>query len=375
MTLPIPVPPTGPCLELLILDKITRNPLEGATVSLNFNDVESELVTDASGVVLVRFPQEHVSPLLMISVQKAGYVDRTMSWNPDAPDFQIPANFTLELDTVQCIGGVVQNEEGLPIEGTKVKVRTNSTLEFQGSVLVGNSAPTGRVVTDKDGRWQWDEAPPDLRLFQIGLSHREYISGPISPLPPAEEFLQKRAILIQKRGVPWEGTVTNEAGDPVADAYVYYGHSIEWWWVPSARTDASGRFRFGALPRLNPLGHIFTITSDDYAPELVEFAADAPSSPLRIILGKGHPLRLRVVDPQGNPVLKVRISACAWRNHSSLRFEPWETDGDGIAVWKHAPADPIGYAFTHPGFGFLWHDLQPDQATQTIILPPKPVYT
>lgn len=381
MTLPIPVPPTGPCLELLVLDKVTRNPVEGATVSLEVNEVESELVTDASGVVKVQLPQIYLSTLLMISVEKAGFVPRGISWNPDDPDLRIPASFTLpaiftlELDTVQCIGGVVHNEDGLPIEGTKVRLKTNIAKELQGNAFVGNEPVTGRVITDRNGQWRWDEAPPDLHSLQIGLRHPDYITGPISPLPPVEAFQRHTALLVQKRGVPWEGIVTNVAGEPVTGAFVFYGHCHDALTGRYETTDASGRYRFGALPPLNPSGHIFTITADGYCPELVEFPPDAPSSPMRIILGTGFPLRLRVVDTQGNPVPKVTISASEWRNHSSLGFEPWETDGDGIAVWEHAPADPIGYFFTHPDFGYLSCDLRPDQTTQTIILPPMPINT
>jgi len=351
--------PAAHGLTLRVVDRNDETPLPGATVLVEGPGFKSSHLTDAQGSVLLPLP----SPLpyyFSVRVRQEGRVPRLISWNLAQPDFRLPETFTLETERARPIGGIVRNQEGEPVEGAKVVLIIRPSSGGGIAVQIFDDIWEREAVTDREGKWRFAEAPSTLRHLSVALDHPDYLREQVHPLPSISHFYRQNAPLTLKRGRSYEGTVVDAQGRPLSGVEVVYGEAAaSSTTFPTAITDAQGGFRFPALPVSDGSGHFLTFTAKDHAPELLELAE--ARNPLAIVLPAGHPLRIRLRDGLGEPIVDARLVPENWRGHRSLRLD-WRSDADGEFHWQHAPEEAIRYFVLHPEFQVLTVDLQPQAA-------------
>src|SRR5262249_41035732 len=104
------------------------------------------------------------------------------------------------------------------------------------------------------------------------------------------------------------------------------------------------------------------------AMEMLAFALEADKDDLEVKLQPGRILRVRIVDPDGQPIAKAWLEAKIWRQSDSPEWRG-ETDADGRVTWTDAPADEVRYGVYKPGFIQLTsHPLVANDVEQTLTL-------
>src|SRR5665213_1302911 len=149
--------------------------IAGASVKAEWPDHSTNLTTDSNGVASITLPDVRLT-YLSARVHKEGFVPKIIEWRLDQPSFQLPGEFTLNMEKAQSIGGFVKNEEGQPVENAKVGLIIRGSSMRGVAQDVFNDLCERRVTTDKDGKWHFDEAPADLHSLSVTLEHPDYVS-------------------------------------------------------------------------------------------------------------------------------------------------------------------------------------------------------
>jgi hypothetical protein len=137
-----------------------------------------------------------------------------------------------------------------------------------------------------------------------------------------------------ERGGTVEGTVTNEAGEPVAGAQIHVGAYRRWMRNQAfAATSASdGTFRIESLPFDTDN---LAVQHSDYAPATVELEIRSGAvTPVHVVLDNGGMLR-GIVRLNGSPVAgaTVSVSVSQGGGHSSA-----QTDANGAYIMNGLPS-------------------------------------
>ncbi|SDU27336.1 hypothetical protein SAMN05444156_2992 [Verrucomicrobium sp. GAS474] len=335
-----------------VVDPETGEPIVGAVLSIEASPAaKNQLKTGADGTAVVP-PLASGSQYLSIRVVHSERVPRLVSWSWNRQTARLPETFVLTMERRRTIGGVVRNRRGEPVGHARVVLILRGSSGDREGAQVFNDLWEREAVTDAEGRWTFSEAPSDLIRMSVAVAHPEYVRERIDPLPPAEAFRAREAVLIVRDGSVCEGTVIDAAGVPLNGVEVFFGEAgSDSVTRPSTITDVAGRFRFGALSleggRDRP---ILTFIAPGYAPELIELFIDVPSVPLRVVLSEGTPIRGRIVDAEGKPVAGVHLGPHSWRGHRSLRNWFADSDENGEFVWEHGPDDSVWCLLVHEDF-------------------------
>jgi beta-lactamase regulating signal transducer with metallopeptidase domain/ankyrin repeat protein len=347
------------------------SPLAGASTKAEGPNISADVSTGTDGLATFSLPAA-LPQYLSVHVRKDGFVPKLITWNLAQPSFSLPSNFTLKMEKAQSIGGLVRNDDGQPVKGVNVVLIIRGSSMGGVAQQVFNDIWERRVTTDKDGKWHFDEAPSDLRSLQVKLEHPGYISDERIDSPPSDDELKNQtALLILHKGMPVDGTVTDEKGKPISGVTVTFGEAgSDSTTYPSTQTDAAGDFHFGGLSikGLSMLPPILTFTSDNYAPEMIELTPLAGSQPLKVELNSGKQLRIRFTDKQEQPIKGVTLYPDHWRGHRPFGCIRFQSDNDGLVVWDHAPDDPITFAMLADSYQNQDLVLQPKDGVQTIQL-------
>jgi RNA polymerase sigma factor (sigma-70 family) len=209
---------------LRVLDRATRQPLTGVTVTLSIDfKVARESVTDPSGRVVIPLPARNFDHAT-VAARKDGLPPmRVYLRRPDAPDLEVPRSLALEMGGATSIGGIVRDEAGHPIAGASVKIAELTPPEGAREVFDASAVST---QTDVEGRWRIDVVPADLGLahLQFEFTHPDFLtlfeSSRFQPPPTPEQLRSRRAVTVLTRGVTVSGRVLDPAGRPVAGAAV-----------------------------------------------------------------------------------------------------------------------------------------------------------
>ncbi|NMO15313.1 carboxypeptidase regulatory-like domain-containing protein [Pyxidicoccus fallax] len=196
--------------------------------------------------------------------------------------------------------------EGRPVAGAQVRVEATShvtTSDAQGRFSIEPLAPGDYVV--------WGEHADQHALARVTLDKAR----------ETETTLHLGTLLFA------EGTVRDEAGNPVAGVVVECKYEIAELWLPSATTSADGRFRLGPVPRSDFLR--FMVRSDAHLLH-VELKRLSPSGPpldftlIRAVLVEGL-----VTDDEGQPLEGVDLYTKGVELDTERRVDPQGT--------KHGP--------------------------------------
>jgi hypothetical protein len=357
-----------PRLELTVLNQADSTPMADVAVHADTGKFSADATTGADGIAAIDLPE--MPRHLGVHLNKTGYVPRLLAWDLGAVNQTLPAHYTTKMERGQTIGGLVRNQTSEPVEGANVLVSLRGATPPGAQPREYHDIFELRVPTDAQGRWRYDEACADLQYLRLRLEHPDYISNEHLPTqPPAEEFQNGTAVLTMLKGVPCEGIVTDEQGRPIEKVKVLLGEGgQDSCAVPTRRTDAQGRFRFGAISQKR--GHaapILSFLKQGYAPEMVELPPASALIQRNVRLRKGRSLRVQFRDPAGQPIPGVIMAIEYWRGHRPFHWR-FNADETGLFEWADAPDDAVTFAILHESFQRHNAQLTASDEIQTIVL-------
>ncbi len=340
-------------IEVIVVGKDTGKPLASATVRSTRDLVHPEWKTDRDGRIRINLSHDSFQDTLNLDVWAEGYVQQRHSFAQNNPRFaKIPGEFTVELlPSEQTLGGTVVDEQGHPMAGVKVRI----------SGYLGEKKEKHELAwmvdaqTDQQGRWR-GRSFRNMTFAYLFLSHPDYVADgdsyprkhgqprPSNPPKPDEQPMQAlrdftdRQVMI--RGVAIAGTVSDQAGKPIAGAEVICFEASDpgpYDDAPLSITDAQGQFRF---PHVRPKRMMLRVKARGHAPEMKPVAATDRVEPVVVTLGPPHVLAGRVVDTQNRPIPDAFVHIDTWRGRRFPRVF-LKSRSDGRFRWEDAPADPV----------------------------------
>jgi hypothetical protein len=236
------------------------------------------------------------------------------------------------------IGGVVQNEIGLPIPN--VILTLNWPKDPTG---MRRARQNGKTRTDADGRWTFGGVPQgSLANMRISLAQPGYVTAGM-PVPPPDQLLARTDILVMRRGMDISGQVVDATGHAIAGAAI---STRQRYWVKeglSAQTDVNGHFMLHHVA-VDPAPTL-TTQAPGFAPDARHIPTTLPDAVVQIVLAPGRTVRGTVKDQLGHPLPEVTLSLNAWRDFRSVKlaagtdalgqFTLNDVPLDGFWVWAH----------------------------------------
>ncbi|OHB67601.1 MAG: hypothetical protein A2Y77_13960 [Planctomycetes bacterium RBG_13_62_9] len=324
---------SGRVLDFQVISRQTKEPIAGVSLEIRIGSQTRKEVTNEQG----RCKIEYGPPVDYLSVRasKQGLVPVQVAWRPGESRPAIPDSYTLALEPGTSIGGIVQGEDGKPIEGVSVSLLVPSSGAIERVSIMDH-----REKTDANGRWRCDIVPAKLDDLWIRLEHPDYISDEMygkTPKPPMERLRDMTGVMVMKRGFAVTGRVRDAEGRPIEGASVSQGSDRFGTRYPSIKTDSDGRFRFG---NARPGEMVLTVQAQGHAPDLRQIVVHQGTELVEFRLEAGHTLRGQVVDKAGNPISGAFVAVDTWRGHRSLSWRT-DTDAQGRFQWTEAPSDEV----------------------------------
>jgi uncharacterized GH25 family protein len=326
-------------LEVTVLDKSSGDPVKGAKATVRIvqqagGDIRKTDVTDESGHC--NFPiEDKAIQFLRLEVIKEGFVPNRLSLSAAQTNEIIAAQQVVNLDKGTKIGGLVQDEDGRPIEGAVVSVSLQSTNPNDPTAITGYE-----IKTDANGLWFCDIIPenPDRILIRFTDPNYRTENVRVQAPSPILQILRESSheIRLQKQ-LNITGQVLDRNGGPIEGALVAQGKDRRTLFYPSTKTDSEGRYSF---ENVTPGEMYLTVQAEGYSPDTIRFVVQKQMSPIIFRLEQGNKITGRVIDPNGNPVEGATLSADTWREFRSLTWET-TTDANGRFVWNDAPKDEV----------------------------------
>jgi RNA polymerase sigma factor (sigma-70 family) len=336
-----------------------RLTLVSATVSPS--RVTNIFLTDIQGSSRLSYAAEPLKSWShQIEIFRDGYVPKFLRWSEYQQDNidEIPDEYTVKADPAVTIGGVVMDEQDVPIAGMKVVFSVSGPTASRARERLTMMGNYHTEITDVRGRWSCSHVPSRFGMIDYHLIHPEYQKTLYASDSPdsasydnverlAEaDLLAGRAILRAKHGLVVAGVVADETGQPVAGAKITQGYDFR---SPerTTQTTADGSFRFGN-GRSREL--TLTIQAAGLAPVVTSLVVNASMENLRFTLPPGQLLLGRVLDEAGQPVASATVEPASPSSDSRTLFE-WrtKTGADGRFSWDAAPATQ-NYAIYASGY-------------------------
>lgn len=320
----------------------SKKPVADATVWVNADEVRQSLKTDAEGRCRIGLTKARPG-VLWIELHKEGLFPNSVTWYFDKPSLVVPESYTMEMHPRRALDGIVRDLWGAPVAGAVVSMfvlrAANPALEKKSTRMTFS---VSRTKTDANGKWHSDDAPVDLGSLPVRVEHPDFAVMEITGLPAPQPDRQDRFLeTVLVKGVRIEGTVRNEAGQPIAHAKVTPdpARRSACFDEPLVSTDAEGHY---VIPQAAKREWSIIFQAEGYGPTLRQFQAADKMAQMDIVLPAGRSLRGRVVDQAGAPLPEVMIFAGAWRGLHGLDFQA-TTDAEGRFTWSGAPEDEVQF--------------------------------
>jgi hypothetical protein len=351
--------PADRSFSFKLVDAETGDGIAAAELHARYwlSDVEknNDLVTDGEGVCAVPLPDRPMGRI-DLGILAPGYVQKFFTWWPGhfGP---LPKSYTFKLERGVGIGGFVRDANGQAVAGASIILKFPGTGESDSRERqrerLGFWDDLAVAKTDSVGRWQSANVPPRYNDFSISVKHHSFPDAWFGVQSESDakdsslaitDLYQARAILTLQPGLALSGVVTDENDQPISGAKVCVTR-----WAdpkkPAAITGPDGRF---TVRNLKGAGFPLTVIADGFAPERTN-ADTEPGQDLKIQLKPGSVLRVRVVDPAGDPVRGADVALEHWREHGTLNLrEP--TDANGVFEWRSAPRDSLKITVLKGGY-------------------------
>lgn len=328
-----------------------------------FPRVSVEANTNADGIATLQIPAE---PLHSGSVQmsRAGYAAAHAGWGAyQLDDSPInPTRVEASLLPSVSIGGIVKNEEGVPVAGVTLQI--NRSLHQQRDTPKDGETSYrifAEVTTDEQGRWEFDgmadRKPRHLEL-QLNINHPDYtkeFDASHESNPPWDQLLAKSWVFTIKKDrrprATLTGRIVDSAGKPIEGAKVWtgeynYGVGLTGDSQLRAKSDAEGRFVLADITPLEPsisgdgapkpTYEIINVAAAGYHWKQVEWDVLQGSREETFQLTPAPPLRVQVVDPAGSPIADVDMGYPRATQTSVMSYVG-KTDAEGVFVFTDYP--------------------------------------
>ena len=275
---------------------------------------DPDAVSDADGRFVITGTGS--GDLRRLLLRAEGFVPHTLAAVPAGNDEKRPIQAVLRRGLI--VDGRVLDDQGQPV--ADAHVAAEPVIAVDQPTLPGPEAYAS-MRTDEQGRFRFATLSPLDYAFSVeaaGFRASEpqtldlrAVEGPESPSP---------LVFALERGAVLHGRITNDRGEPVADARVLVSRV-------AGTTDAEGRYRVDGL---DPGPQLARIVHPAYraAERPVEIVGLEPHV-LDVELPAGHRIFGRTVDPEGLPVPGV-----------SLYFDLDEADQ---AVLRRSTSDAEGF--------------------------------
>jgi hypothetical protein len=208
-------------MELEVLDA-SGKPLSEATIDVSSAEMEFPLTVSKEGLATLNLPSDAAQ--LTLKASCPDHIPLEVRWS----QANIPQSFTFKMSRGEPIGGIVQDEQGRPIEG----------VEVEGLLVSYRAAGEGEIVpevggllgtTDGQGRWRAEVATAEPLELRLKLTHQKYFSD--------RSFGKRRISNDQLRSLEHievlddrispQGTITRADGKPAADVLLFVLDGVE----------------------------------------------------------------------------------------------------------------------------------------------------
>lgn len=336
--------------ELLVVDK-DNNPVSNASVQIRsdikFEDgkqvlvgefirqrkYDSDFKTDSNGQLSISMPKGPTK--LDLYVETTGYGPFYSPWSTTNSSVGIPAKQKIVLDSAWTIGGIVENEKGEPVAGAKVGVslRFKVRPDCDEALYVGE-----KQLADAEGKWRYDKVPVHLSDLGVEIEHQDYRPKGIGLSRSLHEVAEGKPLAKVQldSGLTITGTITDENGSPIEGALIRSKFMNQ---KRSAKTGMDGTYQMKAC---EPGMTRVVVSAPDRAIDLQEVLVADDMDSVDFQLKPGGKVRLKVVDPEGNPLPNAGFFVQSWRGHVDyFEFDhvKCKTNEEGIWEWNEAPLD------------------------------------
>ncbi len=342
-------------LQIVAADSGLPVPLVEVLVSYSDAWGDKKFVANRFGVCDVMYSKRQARRL-QVWTQSEGFADTQLLWRTDLGEV-IPTNFMVRLDRATPIGGRVVDPDGNPVGGATVELHLHDDPGGVVKVPDSHEFPWAQVTTGKDGRWRTERVGEDVLGRLEGFAKRtNYLDSTyiFASFDRRTEQQLRAGTLVFKlgRAASVVGTVVDEAGAPVSRAKLTVGRRF-WAGTREGETDDIGSFSF---PDCEPGWQWVTAERYGYAATTMAVQVSTESKPIRVVLGSGKVLRLRVLDHAGDPISGAKVylehSSEPATNSDQVSVQAMfqvNSDADGRVAWTNAPEGELLFGFEAPG--------------------------
>lgn len=374
-------------LELTIVADESGKPLPNVPLRYWWCDHAAITITQLCGnrLGMVQVPYPEDVRWIELITQVEDFADTRLRWwvcNGEP----IPAQYTVRLTRPAPIGGRVIDPDGQPVAGAQVGFNHND-------LWLGQTRPEDHAfkwietTTGADGRWTLRRIAPDMIKALHGfVQHPDYVPCVFNTVfqdPEAARQLREGSYVFQLgRAVAVRGRVLDPDGQPVAAARILMGKRSS----PYSRETVSLADGTFDLAGCQPGKNLITAEAEGWAPSTQRIELAVSGHAREIVLSRGEPLWLRVVDRKGQPISDVRVSihlrGILAGDPDTMEPPPLQCDfqartaADGGVIWDHAPDQDLYFYFGAPGYRALEEVMvRPDGREHVVTLSPALVVT
>jgi len=269
-------------------------PIDGATVELRGTDYQKQTTKAGTTTFDAVVPGGY---------QVAAWADglaRSLSW------LQVGAgahSVKLILMPGAAVAGRVVDEKGSGVPGARVTFHGASDWSQQAD------ARYDAALTGADGSFKFAALPSGS--FRFAASHPEYAPGQTAMVTLDGKHDQSGVTITLGAGATVRGTVVDTAGKPVASARVRIGRASRRGMIfeppRQAYSDGDGAFELRGLPRHELTAVAMHETGASKSEDLDTTNGDVAN--VKLVIDVTGTIAGIVVDPQGQPVEGVQVSA------------------------------------------------------------------
>ncbi|MDI6448582.1 carboxypeptidase regulatory-like domain-containing protein [Anaerobaca lacustris] len=350
----------GPHIVVRVTEKATGRPIPRATIQVRMGNESGTHAADDLGVFVLDLG-ESIPDYVRIATPHEGYVCRGVTLRGLSRE-RLPTTVEFALEKGIVIGGIVQDEEGRPVEGARVESYIGEEQQFDRPCV----SVRIELTTDAEGRWRAGGVPREINRLWFNVYHPQFADDGFE-MPgdlKLDDLRAERAVMVLAQGIGVTGRVTDLAGKPIAGAELLVGSDYfarDW-----TQTDDAGHFEFRHLRPLNQ-SFLLTVQAPGFAPQRRELPSVKDLAPVDLVLEPARLLIGRVVDSAGRPIADAFLSTEEWNGWRTVKWQG-RTDANGTFVWDYPPHDAIEIRISKSGYREFEGQVVAKDREQTFVL-------